>query len=203
MTENNPRLDQKAALRRVAAARRKTAMADLRGDGVDPGALVRDRIAGVIDLNAYRAMSGFLPIGSEVDSRPTLVGALSRGLDIALPAVIEPAAPLVFRRWRPGDPLVKEAFGTSAPAPDAPLVVPDILLVPLLAFDRAGYRLGYGGGFYDRTLERLRAAGRAVLAVGIGLAAQEVDAVPREGYDQPLDWIVTETDAICCRQSAG
>jgi 5-formyltetrahydrofolate cyclo-ligase len=89
------------------------------------------------------------------------------------------------------------------PPAEAPEVVPQLLLVPLLAFDRAGYRLGYGGGFYDRTIARLRAAGD-VLAVGVALAAQEVSAVPRDDTDEPLDWVVTDRDAIriSSRQSA-
>jgi 5-formyltetrahydrofolate cyclo-ligase len=82
------------------------------------------------------------------------------------------------------------------PPPEAPEVVPSLLIVPLLAFDRAGYRLGYGGGFYDRTLQKLRGAGGDVLAVGVALSAQEVPAVPRDDTDQPLDWIVTEREAI-------
>ena len=87
------------------------------------------------------------------------------------------------------------AFGIPAPPPEAAEVVPEVLLVPLLAFDRAGHRVGWGAGFYDRTLETLRAA-RAIIAIGVAFAVQEVDFVPHGPHDQPLDWIVTEAEAI-------
>ncbi|MEQ9607693.1 MAG: 5-formyltetrahydrofolate cyclo-ligase, partial [Kiloniellaceae bacterium] len=97
--------------------------------------------------------------------------------------------------WRPGEPLQPAGFGTREPPQSAPLVQPGLLLVPLLAFDAAGYRLGYGGGFYDRSLALLRRAGD-ILAVGLAFAAQQVPAVPREPTDQPLDLVVTERGAI-------
>jgi len=112
-----------------------------------------------------------------------------------LPCVEAAGAPLVFREWSPGDDLVEEPFGTRAPAPAATRHDPDVLLVPLLAFDRSGYRLGYGGGFYDRTLEALRAI-KSISAVGVAYAAQEVQAVPRGERDQPVDLIVTEREVI-------
>ena len=99
---------------------------------------------------------------------------------------------MVFRLWKQGDALIEESFGTRAPAATATEVQPDILIVPLLSFDRAGYRLGYGGGFYDRTLEMLRKI-KPVLAVGVAYSGQQVDAVLRGPYDQPLDWILTES----------
>ena len=91
--------------------------------------------------------------------------------------------------------MVEETFGTRAPMPDAPEMEPDLLIVPMLAFDRSGFRLGYGGGFYDRTLERLRSM-KPVTAVGVAFAGQEVAYVPHDDLDQPLDWIVTEREAI-------
>lgn len=140
-------------------------------------------------------VSGFLPIGSEIDTRPLLQQVLDRGGDICLPAVIQRDHPLQFRQWRDGDLLIDEDFGTKAPAPTAKVVQPDILIVPLLAFDRAGYRLGYGGGFYDRSLEQLR-RNKPVLAVGVAFAGQESGSVPRDENDQPLDWIITEREAF-------
>ncbi|HEX7008052.1 MAG TPA: 5-formyltetrahydrofolate cyclo-ligase, partial [Alphaproteobacteria bacterium] len=116
-------------------------------------------------------------------------------------AVVARGRPLVFRRWRPGQTFVAGSLGEPAPPPDAPEVKPELLLVPLLAFDRRGYRLGYGGGYFDRTIAMLRAAPDmagvgGVLAVGLAYAAQEVPALPTEGHDQRLDWIVTETEII-------
>ncbi len=115
----------------------------------------------------------------------------------ALPVVIAKNTPLVFRQWAPGDALVLGRWNIKVPPEEAPEVVPDVLLVPLLAFDRKGFRLGYGGGFYDRTLEKLRALKR-ITAIGVAYAGQEVDAVPHEEFDQRLDWIMTEKETIKC-----
>jgi 5-formyltetrahydrofolate cyclo-ligase len=105
--------------------------------------------------------------------------------------------PLQFRRWSPGDPLRTVQWGIREPAEAAPVVEPDVLLVPLLAFDRGGHRLGYGGGYYDRTLRALRSR-RPVTAVGLAFAEQEVDAVPHLDYDERLDWVLTPLGAIRC-----
>jgi len=110
---------------------------------------------------------------------------------IGLPVVVAKGAPLMFRAWTPETRLVPGGFKTEVPAPGAPEVVPNILLVPLLAFDNAGYRLGYGGGFYDRTLAKLRALAR-ISAIGFAYEGQAVEAVPHAEYDQPLDAIATE-----------
>lgn len=139
-------------------------------------------------------IAGYHPIGDEADVLPSLSAVVADGHVTALPVVTGRAWPLIFRLWRPGHPLVPGAFRVMEPMGDAPLVQPDIVLVPLLAFDRAGYRLGYGGGFYDRTLEVLRAEA-PTLAVGIGYAGQGVDKLPIDAYDQRLDWIVTEQGA--------
>jgi 5-formyltetrahydrofolate cyclo-ligase len=119
----------------------------------------------------------------------------SLGHRLVLPAIRAAGEPLDFRAWQPGEPLVPAGFGTQEPAATAPSVAPSVLLVPLLAFDAAGYRLGYGGGFYDRSLALLRAAGDT-LAVGLAYADQQVAAVPREATDQPLDLVVTERRVI-------
>jgi len=139
-------------------------------------------------------IAGYHPKGDEADVLPALSALANAGQATALPVVMGRAWPLVFRLWRPGHPLVPGAFRIMEPMGDAPLVQPDIVLVPLLAFDQAGYRLGYGGGFYDRTLEVLRAEA-PTLAVGIGYAGQGVDKLPIDAYDQKLDWIVTEQGA--------
>jgi 5-formyltetrahydrofolate cyclo-ligase len=133
------------------------------------------------------------PLGSEADLRPALAALAARGVACALP--------VVFRAWSPGLDLVPGRYGVAVPPATAPVVVPDIVLVPLLAFDRHGARLGYGGGFYDRTLADLRARPRPVLAAGVGFAFQEVAAVPRDDRDQPLDWLVTENGAVAAARS--
>ena len=140
-------------------------------------------------------VSAYWPIGSEIDPRALMHRLHEDGHPIALPVVAARARPLVFRAWRPGDPLEPAGLGTREPLADRPALTPRVLIVPLLAFDRAGYRLGYGGGFYDRTLTGLRRAGET-LAVGVAYAAQEVAEVPHDGDDQPIDWLVTEAEAI-------
>jgi len=185
--------DQKVAARKVASAARKQAAADVGRDAASVA--IADNFLNAISLQGIAAVSGFLPIGSEIDTRPLLRNVLEQGVDICLPAVIARDHPLEFRQWRDGDPLIDEDFGTKAPAATAKVMEPDILIVPLLAFDRAGYRLGYGGGFYDRSLEKLRLT-KNVLAVGVAFAGQEAASVPRDENDQPLDWIVTEREAF-------
>ncbi len=140
------------------------------------------------------SVSAFWPMGDEIDVRPTMRRLDAAGYPILLPVMVAKATPLMFRRWRPDTVLVDGGFGTSMPPADAPEGTPDVLLVPLLSFDRRGYRLGYGGGFYDRTLEAL--AARGILAVGVGFADQEVDAVPRDAHDWRLDGMVTEREII-------
>lgn len=115
------------------------------------------------------------------------------GHDIALP-VAESGRPLSFHRWRPGEPLVPGQFGAREPQERTVALKPQILIVPLVAFDAGGWRLGRGGGFYDRTIEQLKSAG-PVVTVGIAFSAQRVPQVPREDHDQRLDWIVTEEGA--------
>lgn len=138
--------------------------------------------------------AGYWPLPGEFDPRPLLEGLSARGHVCALPVTVAPTAPLLFRRWAPGAPLQSGRYGILEPQDDAPPVVPDWLLVPLLAFDRAGFRLGQGAGYYDRTLAALRASGRPVQAVGLAFAGQEVAEVPRDPHDEPMDWIVTERD---------
>ena len=185
--------DEKAALRKSAGRRRKAAAAAAAGD---VAAALRRAFEAVPQPTAPTTVSGYWPIGSEIDPLPILEAYDASGHTLGLPVVEAPARPLLFRRWRPGNVLHAAGFGLQEPDASSPAVTPRLLLVPLLAFDRAGYRLGYGGGFYDRTLAKLRAADPGCLAVGLAYAAQEVEAVPREATDQPLDWIVTETEAI-------
>lgn len=136
-------------------------------------------------------IAGFLAYRTEIDVVPLMARLFSEGAITALPVVTGKGQPLLFRQWQPGEPLEEAHFGIHVPPASAPEVEPDVLLVPMLAFDRRGYRLGYGGGFYDRTLEKLRTK-KAVIAIGVAFADQQVDEVLRGPHDQPLDWILTE-----------
>lgn len=176
----------KAELREVMFARRKLAF-----DNRTPGSA--GRLSEVLTGYPGTAISGYWPIRTEIDPRPTLAEAAARG-PVGLPVVGAAGSPLTFRLWEPGTAMERGAFGAAVPVGTAEME-PELLILPLLAFDRAGGRLGYGGGFYDRTLERLRAR-RATLAVGFAFAAQEVDTVPMEPVDQRLDLLVTEREVI-------
>ncbi|GAA0526219.1 5-formyltetrahydrofolate cyclo-ligase [Rhizomicrobium palustre] len=136
-------------------------------------------------------VSGYCACRSEADPKALMAALASRGLHLALPVIVQKAAPLRFHRWQEGDELVLHRFGVAEPLPTADIVEPDVLLVPLLAFDDAGYRLGYGGGFYDRTLAALRAK-KPITAIGIAYAGQRIDHLPRDAYDQRLDAVLTE-----------
>ena len=139
-------------------------------------------------------VSGFWPIKDEIDIRPLLIELFNVGCQLALPVVQGRGKPLLFRAWRPGDPLEAGVFGTLQPSARRETLEPDALIVPLLACDEEGWRLGYGGGFYDRTLGGLRAR-RKVTAVGVGFNAQLVPEVPHGSDDQRLDWLLTDKRA--------
>ena len=137
-------------------------------------------------------IAGFWPIRQEIDIRSLLHALYHRGNQVALPVTGQRGEQLSFRIWRPSETLLPERFGTMRP--EGEIVVPDTLLIPLLAFDAAGGRLGYGGGFYDRTLAALPGCPR----LGCAFAAQQVDAVPVGPYDVPMDAVATENGIIRC-----
>jgi len=139
-------------------------------------------------------VSGFWPIKEEIDIRPLMVELLNQGCQLALPVVQGKGLSLLFRAWRPGDSLEAGVFGTLQPSARREVVEPDALIVPLLACDEEGWRLGYGGGFYDRTLAGLRAK-KTVTAVGVGFNDQFVPEVPHGPNDQRLDWLLTDKRA--------
>ena len=178
--------ERKDAARRAAFARRKAAF-----DAQPPGAAchLSQLLAG------YRGVpvAGYMPIRTEIDPLPAMAEQAAHG-PVGVPVIAGAGQPLDFRAWSPGCALVSGPFGAQVPAA-GDWIVPEILIVPLVAFDRQGGRLVYGGGFYDLTLERLRAS-RATLAVGFAFAAQESDDLPLEPTDQPLDMIVTEQGII-------
>ena len=174
-------IDLKSALRKQALAARAAG-----GDD----AAVTARLIAVLAPHAGKVLAGYWPMRDEADPRPAMA---AHDGPVCLPVVTGPARPLLFRahdgRLEPG------GFGTSHPPADSPELVPQVLIVPLAGFDRQGNRLGYGGGFYDRTLQKLRAAGPAI-AIGLAYAVQEIRAIPAEPTDQPLDMIVTDQGLI-------
>ena len=177
---------EKAEVRKVALALRKAAF-DLDGGGA----------SGVLSsvLAGYRGvpLAGYMPIRSEIDPLPAMAEAAAHG-PVSVPVIEAAGAPLRFSRWEPDGPMRAGPFGASVPVVDD-FFDPEIVIVPLVAFTRAGARLGYGGGFYDRTLAQLRAR-RATFAIGFAYGVQCLEALPLEPTDQTLDMIVTERDII-------
>ncbi|UFM63680.1 5-formyltetrahydrofolate cyclo-ligase [Paracoccus sp. MA] len=171
----------KAALRQQALVARV--------QGGDDAALTRNLTAALAPHRG-KVLAGYWPMRGEADPHPAM--AIHDG-PVCLPVVIGPAQPLEFRAW--DGRLEPGRFGTSHPPADSPVLRPEVLIVPLAGFDRAGHRLGYGGGFYDRTLAQLR-AGAPVVAIGLAYAVQEIRAIPAEPTDQPLDLIVTDGGVI-------
>jgi 5-formyltetrahydrofolate cyclo-ligase len=143
-------------------------------------------------------VAGYMACGSEVDLGPLMAALSDKGARLALPVVMAPDAPLGFRAWAPGDELIEGAYGILVPDSGSLEVRPDIVLTPLLAFTEDGYRLGQGGGFYDRTLEALSRADD-VFAVGVAFAAQRMDAIPGDIHDQRLDAVITEDGPVRIR----
>jgi 5-formyltetrahydrofolate cyclo-ligase len=184
-------IEQKRELRRVMLERRQ---------GLDE---VERRAAPQALVEMYRrerpfapkgVVTGFWPINDELDIRPLMHELAGAGCQLALPVVQGKGKPLVFRAWSPGEALDAGVFGTFHPPADRPALEPDALLVPLLACDEEGWRVGYGGGFYDRTLRGLRAR-RAVVAVGVAFNVQFISAVPHGADDERLDWLLTDKRA--------
>lgn len=173
--------DLKSSLRKQALAARL--------QGGDDAALTRNLMQ-VLASHDGKVLSGYWPIRGEADPRPAM--EQHRG-PICLPVVTGPGQPLLFRRY--DGALEAGSYGTSHPPATAPVLVPQVLIVPLAGFDRAGHRLGYGGGFYDRTLAGLRAGGR-VTAIGFAYAVQEIREIPAEITDQQLDFIVTDREIL-------
>jgi 5-formyltetrahydrofolate cyclo-ligase len=181
--------ERKAESRKAAAKARKAAHDDAKNDAPLQLAAQMFPLKPTASCNI---VSAFFPYKSEIDTRPLLGKLAGEGWTTCLPIVIALGEPLIFRRWLPGEVTMPGVWGIPRPTDDAPLLEPDVLLVPLMAFDREGYRLGYGGGFYDRTLEQLRAK-KTIIAIGVAYAAQESDAVPHGPHDQPLDYVMTES----------
>jgi 5-formyltetrahydrofolate cyclo-ligase len=186
--------EAKVELRAAAQARRDALPADARMAAAEAIAAREFPLA----IAPGTIVSGFMPLKSEINPLPLLQKLSELGARIALPAIAGRGKPLIMRAWEFGAPLDRGQWGIREPKADAPDVEPDILLVPLLAFDRAGHRIGYGAGYYDMTIAKLRAR-KKVTAVGIAFAAQEVAKVPATPRDERLDLVLTEREAIDLR----
>lgn len=164
-------------------------------EGGEAAARALAALAPRLGLAAGTVVAGYWPMGDEIDPRPLMAALAAAGCRLALPVVAARGTPLTFRAWAEGDMLEGGPHGTVHPLVEAPALIPHTLLVPLLAFDLGCFRLGYGGGYYDRTLETLRKNAQ-VRAIGLAFAAQQVAAVPRDGHDQRLDAVATELGLI-------
>ncbi|MDJ0448556.1 5-formyltetrahydrofolate cyclo-ligase [Methylocystis sp. JR02] len=190
--------DVKTELRRRALARRDLVT---HAEAHDAALSVARRgLALVEELSATTGLetpivSVYWPIRSELNTRPLIEALARKGYRVVLPVMHKVRHPLVFRDFAPGDDLVKGPFGLSEPAEDKPARDPDVIFSPLAAFDRKGFRLGYGGGIYDATLAQLRPR-KAVTVVGLAYSCQETDHVPTEPHDERLDYLMTERELI-------
>lgn len=189
-------LEQKAELRREGLARRDALPAEIRKAAAEAIAARPFPLA----IASGMILSGFMPLKSEINPLPLMRKLVDDGARLALPVVAGRGQPLIMRSWQWGEPLVPGVWGIREPPPTAPELQPDILLVPLLAFDRSGYRIGYGAGYYDLTIAQLRAK-KPIAAVGIAFAAQEIESVPRTAFDARLDLVLTENETIDLRNA--
>ncbi|HZD92080.1 MAG TPA: 5-formyltetrahydrofolate cyclo-ligase [Pseudolabrys sp.] len=188
--------DQKAQVRTAALAKRDAMPADERAaaaEQIAAGEFPLPITPGVI-------VSGFMPLKSEINPLPLLKKLAAAGANLALPVIKGRGHPLIMRAYAFGDELARAQWGIREPKPEAPEVAPDIIIVPLAAFDRAGNRIGYGAGYYDMTIHALRAK-KPVTAVGIAFAAQEMARVPAGDRDEPLDLVLTERGVVDLRGS--
>ncbi len=181
----------KAALRALALARRDTLSTEQRSDAARALALHRVPVA----LSPDIIVAGFSPVRSEIDPLPLMRTFADQGASLALPVIAGDDQPLIFRAWTADAPLVRGAYGILEPSVEASEMQPDIVLVPLAAFDRAGHRIGYGAGYYDRTLQILRKS-KPIIAIGIAFAVQEIADVPSSAHDERLDLVLTERDIL-------
>ncbi len=189
---NPPDTQTKAVLRAAALARRDDLGAEARAQA---SVRIAARAMAIVAAEKPATLAAYLPIRSECDCRPIIEAALAMGIAVVLPALPDPVT-LVFRRYLPGAPLAAGGFGTLAPMADQPVLDPQLVIVPVVAFDRSGTRLGHGKGHYDRALAALSARGVTPKLIGVAFAAQEVDVVPAEPHDVRLDWIVTENETL-------
>ena len=186
--------DKKAELRRTAVARRDAMSAETRAAAAEAIAARAFPVA----ARPGTIVSGFMPLKSEINPLPLMQALAGQGARLALPVIAGRGKPLVMRSWKFDEPLDRGQWGIREPKADAAEVEPDILLVPLLVFDRTGHRIGYGAGYYDLTIAALRGR-KPIVAIGLAFAAQEVSAVPATPHDARLDLVLTEREVIDLR----
>jgi 5-formyltetrahydrofolate cyclo-ligase len=189
----------KAQIRKERLALRDAIPADVRAEKSAAMAAHGGRI---LVFAPGTVISGFLPIRSEADIGPLMERLRLRGAQLCVPVILDKET-IVFRELAENSALVSGTFGTAQPGPDAAELEPDILLVPLSAFDREGQRIGYGAGYYDRAIARLREKGLARQLIGIAFDCQEVPSVPAEPHDVPLDAILTESGLVIISPKIG
>lgn len=187
MSLAEPQYEEEKARLRLRAFEQRGAVAQ--ADRADMAKIAANHFLEGVPLNATDIVALYWPIRDEIDCKPLLTALVDSGQPVALPVVLGDEEPLELRLWEEGQPLYPSGFGTLAPAETAPVVEPDVVVIPLLAFDKHGTRLGYGKGYYDRTLAKLS---KKPLLVGYAFAGQELDFIPRESHDMPLDILVTE-----------
>jgi 5-formyltetrahydrofolate cyclo-ligase len=196
MSQSDSISDLKSIIRKDALLRRDALPAAERARAAEAIAVRAFPLA----IDPGRIVSGFSPLKTEINPIPLMRRLADAGAELALPVVAGKGKPLIMRAWRFGEPLNSGVWGIREPKADAPEVAPDILLVPLLAFDREGHRIGYGAGYYDMTIGKLRAM-KPVVAIGIAFAAQEIASVPVTPRDARLDLVLTEREIIDLRGS--
>ncbi|MCI0467085.1 MAG: 5-formyltetrahydrofolate cyclo-ligase [Beijerinckiaceae bacterium] len=185
---------EKAALRARALALRKETPSSVAAAYAQH--LAREGLA-LVQCLRPGAVSAYFPLPGEPSTLLLLDRLAIAGFKTALPVTGKLGTPLVFRLWRPGEPTVRGKMAIEEPLPEAPEVAPGVLFVPLAAFDRTGHRIGYGAGFYDRSLKQLRAE-KPICAIGVAYASQEFPEIPHEAHDERLDFVLTERALIAC-----
>jgi 5-formyltetrahydrofolate cyclo-ligase len=186
--------DRKSAVRAEALSKRDAMPADERAAAAEQIAAREFPIA----ITPGVLVSGFMPMKTEINPLPLMKKLAAAGASLALPAIKGRGSPLIMRAYAFGDEFARGQWGIREPKPEAPEVAPDIVIVPLAAFDRAGNRIGYGAGYYDMTLHALRAK-KPVIAIGLAFAAQEMPQVPTDDRDERLDLVLTERGVIDLR----
>ena len=178
-------------LRTAALARRGTLSVEVRA------AAAQAIVAHAFPVQIHRGaiVSGYWPIRNEIDPMPLMRHIAAQGARLALPVITGGDQPLIFRTWTADAQLLRGQLGIMEPSPQSAIVEPDIVLVPLAAFDRAGHRIGYGAGHYDRTLPQLRAS-KPIVAIGLAFAVQEIETIPTLPHDVRLDYVLTEDRTI-------
>ena len=182
----------KARLRAEKLAARSAMSGESR---IEKSMLIADAGGELLAIEPGEDVAGFFPIRSEVDVRPLMQRLKERGARLSMPVVLDRET-IEFRELVAGAPLIETGFGTSGPGPEATVVDPHLILVPMAAFDRLGHRIGYGGGYYDRAISRLHAKGRRPRLIGVAFDCQQVDVIPAEDHDVALDAVLTESGLL-------